>query len=133
MNLKQEWNKLSASFGKEGKAMKRIGFLIGTACILVMFAGTAFAGDVYVRGHYRSNGTYVQPHYRSAPDGNFWNNWSTYPNLNLYTGKSGTRRAPNYGSKSLLWDSARSFRSYSKSHRKYSFPTYGTRSRNIWR
>jgi hypothetical protein len=27
---------------------------------------------VRVRGYFRSNGTYVQPHYRSNPDGNFW-------------------------------------------------------------
>lgn len=34
-----------------------------------------FAGDVYVNGYTRSNGTYVQPHYRSAPDGNLSNNY----------------------------------------------------------
>ena len=32
--------------------------------------------DVYVRGYYRSNGTYVQPHYRSRPDGIVTNNYS---------------------------------------------------------
>ena len=34
------------------------------------------ASDVYVRGYYRSNGTYVQPHYRSRPDGIVTNNYS---------------------------------------------------------
>ncbi len=33
-------------------------------------------GDVYVRGYTRGNGTYVQPHIRSAPDGNPYNNYS---------------------------------------------------------
>ena len=113
MNLKKQRNRLTSCFGKEGKAMKRIGLLIGVVCILVMFAGTGFAGGVYVRGHYRSNGTYVQPHYRSAPDRSFRNNWSTYPNVNPYTGKIGTRRG--YGS-------------YSRSYRGYSFGGYGTRS-----
>lgn len=53
--------------------------------------------QVYVQGHFRSNGTYVQSHYRSQPDGNFYNNWSTYPNTNPYTGSMGTRRSPSLG------------------------------------
>jgi hypothetical protein len=51
-------------------------------------------GDVYVRGYYREDGIYVKPHYRSDPDGDFYNNWSTYPNVNPYTGKIGTRTIP---------------------------------------
>ena len=60
--------------------------------ILVLVITTVANADVRVRGYYRSNGTYVQPHYRSNPDGNPYNNWSTYPNVNPYTGKRGTRR-----------------------------------------
>jgi len=52
--------------------------------------------DVYVRGHLRSNGTYVPPHYRSNADSSFHNNWSTHPNINPYTGQIGTRRTPSY-------------------------------------
>lgn len=44
-------------------------------------------GDVYVNGYYRKDGTYVQPHYRSAPDGNPYNNYSYPGNLNPYTGR----------------------------------------------
>lgn len=33
-------------------------------------------GTVPVRGHFRSNGTYVAPHYRTAPDGIRSNNLS---------------------------------------------------------
>jgi hypothetical protein len=76
------------------------------------------SADVWVRGYVRSNGTYVRPHYRSNPDGNFWNNWSTYPNVNPYTGRTGTLRTPSY----------RSYRSYSspsyRSYRSYSSPSY---------
>ena len=54
--------------------------------------------DVYVRGYRRSNGTYVQPHYRSAPDRSFYNNWSTRPNVNPYTGRYGSRYTPSYRS-----------------------------------
>jgi hypothetical protein len=50
--------------------------------------------DVYVHGYVKRDGTYVQPHMRSAPDGNFWNNWSTKGNVNPYTGKEGTRVTP---------------------------------------
>ncbi len=56
-------------------------------------------GNVGVRGYYNGRGTHVSPHMRSAPDGNFWNNWSTYGNVNPYTGVPGTKRQnPNIGS-----------------------------------
>ena len=51
-------------------------------------------GDVSVKGYVRKDGTVVQPHVRSAPDGNAGNNWSTYGNTNPYTGKDGTKVAP---------------------------------------
>ncbi|MEN3278561.1 MAG: hypothetical protein V7631_4351 [Massilia sp.] len=57
--------------------------------------GSKGGGDVPVRGYYRSNGTYVQPHMRSAPDGNFSNNWSTVGNVNPYTGAPGTKSRPS--------------------------------------
>lgn len=62
--------------------------------VLAVMCVTAISAnaDVSVRGYYRSNGTYVQPHYRSNPDGNPYNNWSTYPNVNPYTGVQGTKR-----------------------------------------
>ena len=50
----------------------------------------------WVNSYCKSNGTCVQGHYRSNPDGNFYNNWSTYPNVNPFTGKRGTRRTPRY-------------------------------------
>jgi hypothetical protein len=46
--------------------------------------------DVHIRGHYRSNGTYVQPHYRSSPNGTTLDNYSTKGNVNPYTGQAGT-------------------------------------------
>jgi len=49
---------------------------------------------VHVRGYYRKDGTYVQPYVRSAPDGNFYNNWSTKGIVNPYTGQPGTRVTP---------------------------------------
>ena len=57
---------------------------------MLIIATTALA-DVYVRGYYRSDGTYVQPHYRSSPNSTTLDNWSTKGNVNPYTGKRGTR------------------------------------------
>ena len=51
---------------------------------------------VRVRGYYRKNGTYVQPHYRSNPDGNPYNNWSFPGNVNPYTGKVATGNPDTY-------------------------------------
>lgn len=53
-------------------------------------AGSAALADTYVRGYHRKDGTYVQPHYRSDPDGNRFNNFSTQGNVNPYTGRVGT-------------------------------------------
>src|SRR5262249_62323258 len=46
----------------------------------------------YVRPYYRHNGTFVSGHYQTNPDGNIYNNWSTYPNINPFTGRQGTIR-----------------------------------------
>ncbi len=45
---------------------------------------------VQVDGHYKSNGTYVEPYTRTAPNSTIRDNFSTSPNLNPYTGKIGT-------------------------------------------
>lgn len=71
------------------------------ALVVICLAAFSANADVYVRGYVRSNGTYVQPHYRSNPDGNFYNNWSTKPNINPYTGKMGTKITPDYSGGSL--------------------------------
>jgi hypothetical protein len=67
--------------------------------VLILGLGQAMeAADVLVRPYYRSNGTYVYQHYRSAPDSSRANNWSSYPNINPYTGRFGTRSYPYYSS-----------------------------------
>jgi hypothetical protein len=60
------------------------------ASIALIALWQAAAADTYVRGYTRSDGTYVQPHYRSDPDGNRFNNFSTRGNVNPYTGERGT-------------------------------------------
>jgi hypothetical protein len=93
-----------------------VAFLVGLAilvpiCSAIAQRGGARGGNSYmlpsynsssvpVRGYTRANGTHVQPSFRSAPDGKFYNNWTTYGNINPYTGKEGTKSTPsvNYGS-----------------------------------
>lgn len=57
--------------------------------MLALSASTASA-QVYHQGYFRQNGTYVQPHYQSAPDSTPLNNYSTQGNVNPYTGQQGT-------------------------------------------
>ncbi len=58
-------------------------------------AGKGSGGPTSVRGYVKKDGTYVQPHKRSAPDGSFSNNWTTKGNVNPYTGGSGTKASPS--------------------------------------
>lgn len=60
--------------------------------LAVALAATAtpVVAQVHVRGYVRSDGTYVQPHVRTAPNGNPYDNWSSVPNVNPYTGREGT-------------------------------------------
>lgn len=74
----------------------RLAILLATALVAVGAADARGTGSVSVRGYFRSNGTYVAPHFRSAPDGSFANNWSTKGNFNPYTGAEGTRLSPPY-------------------------------------
>lgn len=70
--------------------MKKILSLLVASSLIVGIPAVASA-DVYVRGHYRNDGTYVQPHYRSDPDDRTDNNWGHRGNTNPYTGQRGTR------------------------------------------
>ncbi len=92
--------------------MIRRTILVAALAVSSLACVESVSADVWVRGHVRSNGTYVRPHYRSNPDGNFSNNWSTYPNVNPYTGRTGTLRTPSY----------RTYRSYQ--YPRYSSPSY---------
>ncbi|WP_094603425.1 hypothetical protein SPSIL_014720 [Sporomusa silvacetica DSM 10669] len=72
--------------------MKKIIFLTLVMLFSFSIIASATAGvDVWVNGHYRSDGSYVDGHYRSDPDGNKDNNWSTRGNVNPHTGERGDR------------------------------------------
>lgn len=75
---------------------------IGLLAIALAFSSSAFSrgggghsgghssgGSHYVAPHVTKNGTYVQGHYRSNPNGSSGDNWSTKGNVNPYTGEPG--------------------------------------------
>lgn len=105
--------------------MKKFAIITGLLISTVVVASPAQA-QVYVDGYYRSNGTYVQPHCRSNPNGQSLDNWSTRGNINPYTGSRGTRdsysgeSSPSYSSPSSQRYSSPRY-SYPRSSRATSF------------
>lgn len=63
--------------------------LILCAASLLPIAANA-QGLGYVQPYTRSNGTYVPGYYRTNPNSNTYDNWSTKGNYNPYTGSTGT-------------------------------------------
>lgn len=58
--------------------------------VFISMTSLAKAHDQFYRGYSHADGSYVQPHYQSAPDSNIYNNYSTRGNTNPYTGQAGT-------------------------------------------
>src|SRR4051794_35045292 len=52
------------------------------------------ASSEHVGGYTKKNGTHVDGYRKSTPDKSFNNNWSTKGNVNLATGKAGTKVTP---------------------------------------
>ncbi|MDE0040462.1 MAG: hypothetical protein OXT74_00350, partial [Candidatus Poribacteria bacterium] len=70
--------------------------LILTFGVLSLYPLEADGKQVKVKGYYRKDGTYVRPHYRTAPDGNPYNNYSYPGNYNPNTGKITTGDPQKY-------------------------------------
>jgi hypothetical protein len=62
-------------------------FLVG---LLLIASINPVLADDYVNGHYRQNGTYVQPYVRSNSNYTQYDNYSTKGNYNPYSGDYGT-------------------------------------------
>lgn len=63
-----------------------------TTLVALLIASLPAAAQVQVDGHFRRDGTYVQPHVRSAPDSQRYNNYNAQGNVNPYSGERGTQR-----------------------------------------
>lgn len=63
----------------------------------------------YQSGYLKSNGTYVDPHYKTNSNNTNWDNFSTQGNVNQYNGSNGTKArdysdaANNYGSGKTIY------------------------------
>lgn len=67
------------------------GFLLIFVGLALAWANCADARGVRVNGYMRKDGTYVAPHYRSAPNRSTLDNYSTRGNYNPYTGQAGKK------------------------------------------
>lgn len=84
----------------QGGTMKQLILIM----ILIGLTGTAVAADTYVNPYVRKDGTYVEGHWRTAPNDTRMDNYSTQGNTNPYTGQKGyvdplklPDPAPTYG------------------------------------
>ena len=103
--------------------MKQIFTILLFFAFLFSFAQTN-SNHVYVSGYYKSNGTYVQPHYRTAPNSTNRDNFSTRGNTNPYTGQPGYI-TPDSNTSSTYTPSR-----YSNSTTTYPKTTYSTTSKS---
>ena len=99
--------------------MRFVSFALVGVFLFSLFTSQVSA-STYTGGHYRSNGTYVQPYYRSNSNNTRLDNYSTRGNYNPYTGSKGytspyksTYTAPTYKSySSPSYGTYRSYRGY---------------------
>lgn len=58
--------------------------------LICAVSSPALAGSTRVGGYIKKDGTYVPSHQRTTPNSTRTDNWSSKPNYNPYTGKTGT-------------------------------------------
>ena len=58
------------------KHNEKVIMMIGLISVIGLNLNTAANALVLVDGYFKSNGTYVDSHYRTSPDGVCWNNFS---------------------------------------------------------
>ena len=79
---------ISAQTG--GSENMKIAIALTAAALLGWFGPEVSAAQT--KGHYRSNGKYVQPYQRTMPNAHRYDNYSSRGNVNPYTGKRGSKR-----------------------------------------
>jgi hypothetical protein len=114
--------------------------LVG-ATVFTAAPAAAWGNDVYVPGYSRSNGTYVDGHYRTKADGYSFNNYSYSGNINPYTGSVGTKHstfdsyssAPRFSSGNSFGSSnsfGSNFTSRPSTSSSFSSPSYSSSATN---
>ena len=69
--------------------MRKLTTILIVFISIFSFANLFAQSDVYVNGYYKKSGTYVQPHFKTAPNSSMFDNYSTKGNYNPFTGKPG--------------------------------------------
>jgi hypothetical protein len=75
---------------------KRLIILAGALVVLISFLTVSLAEAGRVRGYTPRDGTYVQPHYQTNPDGNPYNNYNFPGNYNPNTGRTTPGNSDTY-------------------------------------
>jgi len=65
--------------------------IAGSLAMAFVLLGAIQAEAGSVRGYFKRDGRYVQPHFRSNPDRSYNNNWSRRGNLNPFNGRRGNK------------------------------------------
>jgi hypothetical protein len=93
--------------------------------IVILFAAAnSFSqSTVYVKGYTKSNGSYIQGHYKTSPNSSKVDNYSTQGNYNPYTGSYGTKPVQEYRPTSTYSNSNSPQSNYSSS-KSYTTPVY---------
>jgi hypothetical protein len=68
---------------------KKLFCMLVLAIVGIVLSNAWAASQTHVRGYLKKNGSYVQPSFRTTPDQSRYNNWSSKPNTNPFTGQAG--------------------------------------------
>jgi hypothetical protein len=106
--------------------MKKLIFTAAIGFFGTFAFGQTNFNEVKVDSYYKSDGTFVQEHWRTAPDNSFNNNWSTVGNTNPHTEKVGTKTSPSTTSSNYYYKPSSSS---NKSNSTYNFNTGSSTTR----
>lgn len=73
-----------------------LGLLSVLTCSVFAASKRQSDSDIAVEGYYRSNGTYVKPYYRSAPNAYKWDNYNYEPSQSRNNNTYGQSRNSNW-------------------------------------
>ena len=95
--------------------------------ISVLVFGQVNSSSTYQSGYFKSDGTYVQPHYKTNVNQTNHDNYSTKDNTNSYTGSTGYRAndyssgASTYGSGKTIYTGPKGGQYYYNSNGKKTY------------
>ena len=98
------------------------------------FSSSVNYNSTFVDSYTRSDGTFVQSHYKSMPNDTNWDNYSTKGNINPFTGSTGHRakdyssEAHNYGKGHTIYQGSNGGQYYYNSNGNKTYVP----KRNLW-